>query len=229
MNVAVPVVAIDGPTGSGKGTVSRGLARHLGWHLLDSGALYRLVGLASEQCGVPLEDTPALVRLTEAMDVEFSGAGGEEVIRLDGRDVTAELRTETRGQVASQVASNPEVRAALLGRQRAFARPPGLVADGRDMGTVVFPDAQFKIFLTAEPAERAARRYKQLREKGIDVSLADLSRDIVERDQRDAERPVAPLRPAADARVLDSTGLTADQVVERIMTWLREAEIAPET
>lgn len=223
MTVQVPVIAIDGPTGSGKGTVSRGLARRLNWNLLDSGALYRLVALAARRRGVSLDDVAGLVSVAETMAVEFSLAGDAEQIMLDSQDVTLALRTEDAGMAASQVGAVSEVRAALLDRQRGFAGPPGLVADGRDMGTVVFPQSALKVFLTADPQERAARRYKQLSEKGIDVSLATLSREIVERDQRDANRPIAPLRPAADARVLDSTGLTAEQVIETVLGWIDEA------
>ncbi|HSG63417.1 MAG TPA: (d)CMP kinase [Gammaproteobacteria bacterium] len=223
MSSAVPVLAIDGPTGSGKGTVSRGVARLLGWHLLDSGALYRLVALAAERRGVDLEDAEALARIAVDLDVRFAAAGQQETVYLDGEDVTEALRTEHAGRDASRAGAHPPVREALLARQRGFAQPPGLVADGRDMGTVVFPDALLKVFLTAEPAERAARRHKQLREKGISVSLASLSREIVERDRRDATRPIAPLQPAGDARVLDSTRLSAEQVIDRIMAWLQEA------
>ncbi len=223
MAARAPVIAIDGPTGSGKGTVSRGLARKLNWHLLDSGALYRLVALAARKKAVSLEDVPGLVGLAETMDVAFSAAGDEEQIMLEGQDVTLALRTEEAGMDASTVGAIPEVRSALLARQRGFARAPGLIADGRDMGSVVFPDSELKVFLTAAPEERAERRYKQLSEKGIDVSLAALSREIVERDRRDAERPIAPLRPADDARVLDSTGLTAEQVIETVLRWVDEA------
>ena len=223
MAARAPVIAIDGPTGSGKGTVSRGLARKLNWHLLDSGALYRLVALAARKKAVSLEDVPGLVGLAETMDVAFSAAGDEEQIMLEGQDVTLALRTEEAGMDASTVGAIPEVRSALLARQRGFARAPGLIADGRDMGSVVFPDSELKVFLTAAPEERAERRYKQLSEKGIDVSLAALSREIVERDRRDAERPIAPLRPADDARVLDSTGLTAEQVIETVLRWVDDA------
>lgn len=222
MSTGAPVLAVDGPTGSGKGTVSRGLAERLGWHLLDSGALYRLVGLSARARGVDLEDAPGLAALAAEMDVQFSGDAHGELIRLDGRDVTGAVRTEDAGRDASRVGAHPAVRAALLDRQRRFAQPPGLVADGRDMGTVVFPEAQLKVFLTADPKERAARRYKQLREKGINVSLASLSREIVERDKRDATRPIAPLQPAADARVLDSTEISAEEAIDRIMAWLKE-------
>jgi CMP/dCMP kinase len=222
MPQSVPVVAIDGPTGSGKGTVSRGLARRLGWNLLDSGALYRLVALAAERLGADFDDADALAEVAATMNVRFSAARDDEAIFLEGEEITAALRTEERGRQASRVGALPQVRAALLERQRRFARAPGLIADGRDMGSVVFPDAELKVFLTADPDVRAARRYKQLREKGISVSLATLSREILERDQRDASRPIAPLRPAGDARVLDSTGLSAERVIEQILIWLRD-------
>ncbi|HEX6998713.1 MAG TPA: (d)CMP kinase [Gammaproteobacteria bacterium] len=219
----VPVITIDGPTGSGKGTISRALAVRLGWHLLDSGALYRLVALEAQRRGVALDDAPRLAAIAEALDVTFGDPSGEERVLLAGEDVTAALRTEECGAGASRVAAVPEVRAALLARQRAFARPPGLVADGRDMGTTVFPDASLKVFLTASPEERARRRHKQLKEKGIDVSLPDLSWDIAQRDRRDANRAVAPLRPADDARLLDSTSLSPEEVIARIVTWLEAA------
>ena len=219
MTDSVPVIAIDGPTGSGKGTISRGLARKLGWHLLDSGALYRLVALAAARKSAPLDDPEALAAAATAMTVEFSAAGDEEQIFLDGVDVTAQLRTEEHGAVTSKVASLPLVRAALIKRQRAFAQPPGLVADGRDMGSVVFPGAVLKVYLTASPEERALRRYNQLKEKGIDVSLPAVSREIGERDERDANRKVAPLKAAEGARILDSTGITPQQVIERVQSW----------
>lgn len=218
----MPVIAIDGPTGSGKGTISRALARTLGWHLLDSGALYRLVALSATREGVDLEDTEAVAEVAGKMDAGFSAAGESEVALLNGEDVTDLLRTEECGAIASQIASQPAVRAALLGRQRAFALPPGLVADGRDMGTVVFPNASLKVFLTASAQERAKRRYKQLKDKGIDVSLPDLSREIARRDERDANRQIAPLKPANDARVLDSTGLPPEEVGAMIEGWLEE-------
>jgi CMP/dCMP kinase len=215
-----PVVTIDGPSGSGKGTISRAVARHLGWHLLDSGALYRLVALAGTGAGLAEDDQEGHARLASTMDVVFgSDAQGDELVTLAGEDVTAAIRSETAGQGASRVAAWPVVRTALLERQRAFAMPPGLVADGRDMGTVVFPAADLKIFLTASPAERAQRRYKQLKDKGSGVSLAALSREITARDLRDSTRAVAPLRPADDARVIDSTGLSIEAVVARVLEW----------
>jgi CMP/dCMP kinase len=215
---ACPIVTIDGPSGSGKGTISRAVARHLGWRLLDSGALYRLVALGGSRAGLAPGDVAGHAALAECMDVEFgSGADGSEVVRLDGSDVTADIRSEAAGAGASRVAAWPQVRQALLARQRAYARPPGLVADGRDMGTVVFPEAALKIFLTATPEERVRRRYKQLKDKGSDVSLAALSREIAERDQRDQTRQVAPLRAAPDACVIDSTGLAVEAVVARVL------------
>jgi len=216
MSGAVPVVTIDGPSGAGKGTVSRQLAARLGWHLLDSGALYRLTALAGER--LDREDAAGHARLAESLDIRFDTLpdGGERVW-LAGEDVSARLRTEQTGAGASRVAAWPPVRQALLRRQRAFARAPGLVADGRDMGTVVFPEAPLKIFLTATPEERARRRYKQLKDKGSDVNLAALSREIGERDRQDAGRAVAPLKPAVDAVLLDSTGMSVVEVVERIL------------
>jgi CMP/dCMP kinase len=223
-----PFLTVDGPSGSGKGTVSRALARHSGWHLLDSGALYRLVALAGAAAGVRPDDVARHAELARAMQVEFgSRADGEERVLLDGRDVSGELRSETAGQGASRVAAWPEVRTALLARQRAFVRPPGLVADGRDMGTVVFPQADLKIFLTATPEERALRRYKQLKDKGSDVSLPALSREIAERDLRDQTRQVAPLRPASDACVIDSTGVTVETVVARVLELLAARRLWP--
>jgi CMP/dCMP kinase len=212
------IVTIDGPSGSGKGTIARAVARHAGWHLLDSGALYRLVALAGVLAGLPPEDREGHARLASGMDVVFGvDPAGDELVNLNGRNVTADIRSETAGQGASRVAAWPNVRMALLDRQRAFATPPGLVADGRDMGTIVFPQADLKIFLTASPEERAQRRYKQLKDKGSGVSLAALSREITERDLRDSTRAVAPLKPAPDARVIDSTGLTIDEVVGRVL------------
>jgi cytidylate kinase len=228
MSPAVPVVTIDGPSGSGKGTVSRVLSQRTGWQLLDSGALYRVVALAGELAGLAATDAQAHARLALQMQVRFeTDAAGEERILLEGREVTAAVRAESAGSGASRVAAWSEVRAALLGRQRAFARAPGLIADGRDMGTIVFPEAALKIFLTASAEERALRRYNQLKEKDSGVSLAALSREIAERDRRDATRSVAPLVPAADAVVLDSTAMTAAEVAEDIFARGRERALWP--
>ena len=221
----VPVVAIDGLSGSGKGTIARRVAASLGWHLLDSGALYRLVALAARRRGVALDDADALAGIAAGLDVRFdSDAAGAERIWLDGEQVTAEIRTEETGKGASAVAALAPVRDALLGLQRGFRRPPGLVADGRDMGTQVFRDATLKVFLTASAEERARRRHKQLKDKGIDVSLAALSRDIEDRDRRDTERLVAPLRPAEDARLLDSSGQSIETVTQTVLDWANEAD-----
>lgn len=221
-----PVVAIDGPSGSGKGTVSRRVAAALGFHLLDSGALYRLAGLAGRHAGLAPTDEAGHARLARAMQVEFgSDEHGGERIWLDGELVTDAIRTEQAGNVASQVASFAAVREALVARQRDFAVPPGLVADGRDMGTVIFPAAALKIFLTASAEERARRRYNQLKDKGLSVSLTDLSREIAERDHRDASRTLAPLVAAADAITLDSTGLTPDEVVARVLELARDRHV----
>jgi cytidylate kinase len=214
----VPVMTIDGPSGSGKGTVSRAAARALGFGLLDSGALYRLVALAGCQAGIGLDDEPGLAQLARAADIAFgSTPDGGEVVWLDGKDVTGAIRTEQAGNDASKVAALPGVRTALLERQRRFAVPPGLVADGRDMGTVVFPRAEVKIFLTASAAERALRRYKQLKEKGVAANLAALSLEIAERDLRDSTRAASPLVASADAVLLDTTGMSVDAVVERVL------------
>jgi cytidylate kinase len=219
----VPVIAIDGPVGSGKGTIARRVADALGWHLLDSGALYRLVALAAKTRGIELDDVAGLVEVSATIDVRFGGdESGEEQIWLDGSDVTLAIRTEEAGSGASAVAVLQPVRDALLQRQRDFREAPGLVADGRDMGSHVFADAGLKVFLTASPEERAKRRHKQLNDKGIDVSLAALSRDIEERDRRDSERSVAPLRPAEDARVLDSSGKSIEEVVQIVLDWAAE-------
>jgi cytidylate kinase len=218
---SVPVLTIDGPSGSGKGTIARRVASALGWHLLDSGALYRLVALDAGHNGVDLDDIGGLARLAENLDAEFlTAADGGEKIMLRGVDVTAEVRAEETGIGASTVAVLPAVRDALMARQRAFRQAPGLVADGRDMGTQVFADAALKVFLTASADERAKRRHKQLKDKGIDVSLAAVSRDIVDRDRRDSERSVAPLKPAEDARILDSSGKPIEEVTQIVLDWV---------
>jgi cytidylate kinase len=219
---AVPIVTIDGPSSSGKGTISRLVAERVGWNLLDSGALYRLVALAGAQRGLAMDDIAGHASVARAMNVQFGSQGGEERVLLDGRDITRQLRTEETGAGASRVAAWPPVRDALTDRQRAFATPPGLVADGRDMGTVIFPEARLKVFLTASADERAQRRHKQLIDKGSAASLAALSREIAERDLRDSTRQVAPLKPAPDAQLLDSTGLSIEAVVERVISLGRE-------
>jgi cytidylate kinase len=209
-----PVLTIDGPTASGKGTVAQRVARSLGWHYLDSGALYRLTALAALRAGMGFDDVPALARLAAGLPVAFPDDG---TIRLGGEDVTDAIREEAVGNGASRLAVHGAVRDALLGLQRAFRRPPGLVADGRDMGTVVFPDARLKVFLTASAESRAARRHKQLIEKGFSATLAALLQDLRERDARDASRAVAPLAPAEGAHVLDSTHLDVDRTVARVL------------
>ena len=222
----IPVIAIDGPSGSGKGTIARRVAERLGYHLLDSGALYRLTAVSAQKCGLRLDDAEAvagIARIARDLDVTFdSNDDGSERILLDGEDVTLVVRKESTGAGASTVAAIPAVRAALLDRQRAFQQAPGLVADGRDMGTFVFPSALVKIFLTASAEERARRRHKQLKDKGMDVSLAALSRDIEDRDRRDSERSVAPLKPAEDARILDSSGLSIEAVTNTVLEWVAE-------
>jgi cytidylate kinase len=218
-----PVITIDGPSGSGKGTIARRIASALGWHLLDSGALYRLVGLEARMSGRTGAPEVELAAIAAALEIRFDASDdGDEQIWLGDLEVSADLRTEECGRLASHVAALPKVREALLGLQKGFRSAPGLVADGRDMGTTVFPDATLKIFLTASAEERAKRRYKQLKDKGIDVSLPTLSRDIDARDRRDSSRSVAPLRPAEDARLLDSSNLTIDEVTQTILGWAED-------
>ena len=213
----VPVLTIDGPSGAGKGTVSRLAASRLRWHYLDSGALYRAVGVAASWADLDLSDPAALVRCTFDTAIEFREVGEDLRVLVNGSDATGELRLETTGTLASAIAAIPEVRAALKERQRAFRREPGLVADGRDMGTVIFPDATTKVFLTASAEERARRRHNQLNEKGVSVTFDGLLREILARDARDAQRTVAPLKPADDAVLIDTTGLGIDAVVERVL------------
>lgn len=221
--MTVPVIAIDGPSGSGKGTIARRVAEALGFHLLDSGALYRLTAIVAAKNGITLDDVAGVARIARDLDIRFdSHADGMELIWLANEDVTQEVRKESTGAGASTVAAIPEVREALLMRQRAFQKAPGLVADGRDMGSHVFTGATLKIFLTASAEERARRRHKQLKDKGIGVSLAALSRDIEDRDRRDSERTVAPLKPAPDARILDSSGKSIEAVTQIVLDWVAE-------
>jgi len=214
----VPVITVDGPGGSGKGTITTRLANHLGWHFLDSGALYRLTAVAVMKRQLPLEDEAALGEVAANLDIRFETSGNNVISWLDGEDVSARLRFEDTGVMASKIAVIPAVRAALKGRQRRFRQKPGLVADGRDMGTVIFPDAKLKIFLTASAEIRTERRYKQLKEKGESVNLTRLFREIKARDLRDQSRSIAPLRPAEDAVIIDSTELSIDEVFNKIVS-----------
>jgi CMP/dCMP kinase len=223
-----PVITIDGASGTGKGTVSQLLAKRLKWKFLDSGVLYRVLALAAQKHSVALDNEKALEVLAEHLDVQFiAQASNPPQVILEGEEVTDTIRTEKIGNAASIVAALPAVRAALLSRQRAFRDAPGLVADGRDMGTVVFPDAELKIFLTASPEERARRRYSQLKEQGISVNLGDLIKELYERDRRDRERTVAPLKPAEDAILIDTDRLTIEQVVERIVSEIEGKKAFP--
>jgi len=225
-----PVITVDGASGTGKGTVSQLLAKRLRWKFLDSGALYRVLALAAQKHSVVLDNEKVLEVLAEHLDVQFLARENElPMIILEGENVTEIIRSEKIGNSASIVAALPAVRAALLSRQRAFRESPGLVADGRDMGTVIFPDAELKIFLTASPEERALRRYNQLKERGISVTLSDLIKELRERDKRDQERAVAPLKPAEDAIRIDTDRLTVDQVVERILSEIKRKKAFPAT
>lgn len=222
----VPVLTVDGPGGAGKGTVCHLVAQKLGWHLLDSGALYRLTALAAMKHGVDIANEEAIEVLAKHLDVQFKPvAEGHVVTILEGEDVTHNIRTEDVGAQASKVAAFPKVRAALLARQRDFAQAPGLVADGRDMGTEVFPEADVKIYLTASAEERAMRRYKQLNEKGVEARIEDLLADIQARDDRDMNRAVAPLKPATDALIIESTQMSIEQVLDAVMTELKTKEL----
>ncbi len=219
-----PVITIDGPSGSGKGTIASRVASELNFHLLDSGALYRILGVASLKAGIELSNESALAELAKTLDISFGGNGSGSV-SLNGEDVSLEIRSDRGSDMASRVGAIPAAREALFERQLAFRLPPGLVADGRDMGTVVFPDAELKIYLTASPEERARRRYKQLIGKGIDAILPALLRELKERDERDSNRGVSPLKPAEDALVLDTTDLTIDEVVEEVLDQAKQAGI----
>ena len=220
MNLQIPVITIDGPSGAGKGTAARLVAEQLGWQLLDSGAIYRVLAVATQYHHLPIDNEEALIPIAANLDVQFQvSEKGESKIVLEGEDVTHSIRSEDISALASKVAAFPRVREALLRRQRAFKVDPGLVADGRDMGTVVFNDAPVKVFLTASAEERAQRRYNQLKEKGFDVKIGRLLDDIRQRDERDQSRKAAPLMPAEDALVIDSTGFSIDEVVSKILSF----------
>lgn len=218
--MTVPILTIDGPSGAGKGTVSRAVAKKLGWHYLDSGSIYRSLAIAALKQHINVEDEAAVVNIAQAMQLEFD-CGDELVVRLDGDDITSELGLESTGNTAAIVAAFPEVRRVLLQKQKDFRHLPGLVADGRDMGTVVFPDAENKVFLTASAAERAKRRHKQLIEKGIDVNLVQITKEIEERDRRDMERKTAPLAMASDAFYIDSSDMTLESVIDEVLNLIR--------
>lgn len=225
-----PIITIDGASGTGKGTVSQILAKRLGWKFLDSGSLYRVLALAAEKHGIAFDNEAALEELAKNLDVQFiAEESTSSLVILEGENVTEMIRSEKIGNGASQVGVFSTVRTALLGRQRAFCGLPGLVADGRDMGTVVFPDAELKIYLVASPEERALRRYNQLKVRGINVTLGDLIKELRERDKRDQERTVAPLKPAEDAIRIDTDRLNIDQVVERIISEMKRKKAFPAT
>ncbi len=216
----IPVLTIDGPSGAGKGTVSRAVAKKLGWNYLDSGSIYRSLAIAALKQGVDLENEAEVAKVAQAMTLEFD-CGDELIVKLNGEDITPQLGLESTGNAASIVAAYPDVRRILLQKQKDFRRLPGLVADGRDMGTVVFPDAEIKVFLTASAAERAQRRYKQLIEKGIHANLLLLTNEIEERDRRDTERKTSPLAMASDALYIDSSDMTLDSVIDEVLNLIR--------
>jgi cytidylate kinase len=218
--MTVPVLTIDGPSGAGKGTVSRLIAKKLGWHFLDSGSIYRSLAIALLQQNIDLTDETEIVKVAQAMDLAFE-CGDSLIVKLNGEDITAQLGLETTGYTASIIAALPEVRRVLLQKQRDFRQLPGLVADGRDMGTVVFPEANHKVFLTATAEERARRRYKQLKEKGIDANLTSLTTDIEARDRRDTERANAPLMMAENALYIDSSNMSITAVIDEILNLIR--------
>ena len=222
MQESVPVITIDGPSGAGKGTVARVIAEQLGWHLLDSGAFYRVLAVATHHHQLGIDDEEPLIPIAAHLDVQFEISNDESKVILEGEDVTNSIRTEEIGELASKIAAFPRVREALLRRQRAFKVAPGLVADGRDMGTVVFIDAPVKVFLTASAEERAQRRFNQLKEKGFDVKIGRLLDDIRQRDERDENRKVAPLVPAEGSLIIDSTDISIKEVVGKILSFANE-------
>ena len=221
-----PVICLDGPSGVGKGTICLAVAKKLGWHILDSGSLYRITALQVSRKFPETEvvdiDESQLVEVAENLNVSYEEESGELAIILDGQEISSLIRNEKIGDIASKVAAIPVIRSALLERQRAFLQQPGLIADGRDMGTVVFPDAPLKIFMTASAEERAQRRYKQLKDKGIDVNLAPLIEELRQRDERDMNRETAPLKPASDAIIIDTTTLDIEQVTKEVMYWVKQ-------